>query len=83
MIGLAAAMTSLMGYGSSTTYTAALLQRFIPAIFIGAPVAVKAAVGDVCDQEGQANAMAIFTLGFGVGSVLGMALSILVRNLQP
>ena len=73
MIGLAAAMTSLMGYGASTTYTAALLQRFIPAIFIGGPVAVKAAVGDVCNQEGQANAMAIFTLGFGVGSVLGRA----------
>ena len=71
LIGLAAAMISLMGYGASTSYTAALIVRFLPAMFIGAPVAVKAAVGDACDQEGQAHAMGVFTLGFGIGSVLG------------
>lgn len=71
MVGLMAAMISILGYGSSTSYLAALLRRFIPSLFIGAPVAIKAALGDVCDQEGQAKAMAMFTLGFGIGTVLG------------
>ena len=71
IVGLCAAMVSLLGYGSSTTYLAALLRRFIPSLLIGAPVAIKAALGDVCDQEGQAKAMAIFSLGYGIGSVLG------------
>lgn len=71
MIGIVAAMASLLGYGSSTTYVAAVLLRFLPSLFVGAPVAIKAALGDVCDQQGQAKAMGIFTLGYGIGTILG------------
>lgn len=71
LIGLLAAMISLIGYGASTSYTGALVLRFLPSLFIGAPVAIKAMLGDVCDQNGQAKAMAVFTLGYGTGTVLG------------
>lgn len=51
-------MVSLLGYGSSTTYVGALLSRALPALFVGSPVAMKSMMGDVCDQTGQAKAMA-------------------------
>lgn len=73
MIGNVAAMASLLGYGASTTYTAAVLLRFLPSLLVGAPVAIKAALGDACDQQGQAKAMVIFTLGWGIGTILGKA----------
>lgn len=64
-------MVSLLGYGYSTSYLGAILGRFMPSLFVGSPVALKAAMGDVCDQEGQAKVMAMFILGHGIGSVMG------------
>lgn len=73
LVGHLAAITSLIGYGSSTTYVCAIILRFLPSLLIGSPVAIKAMIGDACDQNGQAKAMAVFTLGQGIGTVLGKA----------
>ena len=51
-------MVSLWGFGFSTNYIAALLSRALPALFVASPVALKSMIGDVCDQTGQAKAMA-------------------------
>ena len=48
-----------------------MLSRFLPSLFVGTPVAIKAMMGDSCDQAGQAKAMTVFSLGHGIGSVLG------------
>ena len=69
--GCLASITSLLSYGSSTSYLGAILSRTLPALFIGSPVGLKSMMGDVCDQAGQAKAMAIFSLGHGMGSVVG------------
>ena len=71
IVGTAASMVSLLGYGISRSYMAALLARAIPALLVGSPVALKAMIGDVCDKTGQAKAMAIFNLGHGLGTVVG------------
>ena len=56
--GTVASMVSLWGYGFSTNYVAALLSRALPALFVASPVALKSMIGDVCNQTGQAKAMA-------------------------
>lgn len=63
----------MLSYGSSTTSLGAGLGRFIPSLLFGDSVAIKASLGDMCDQQGQAMAMAVFTLGFGIGAVLGIS----------
>ena len=60
-----------------------MLSRFLPSLFVGTPVAIKAMMGDSCDQAGQAKAMTVFSLGHGIGSVLGEPSSYSVLSKLP
>lgn len=71
LVGILASMLSLLSFGSSHTYVGAVLARFIPSLLVGTPVALKSMMGDSCDSIGQAKAMTIFSLGHGLGSVVG------------
>ena len=64
-------VVSIVGFGASSSYTAALLWRLLPSAFIGSPVAVGALVGEAFDQEGQGKAFGMFTFGANLGSVIG------------
>lgn len=68
-------MISILGFGLSSSYVGAILARAVPALFVGSPVALKSMIGDACDQNGQAKAMAVFNLGHGLGAILGMSTS--------
>lgn len=71
LIGTSAAMISVFSYGMSSSFVAALLSRMIPAAFFGSAVALKSMIGDSGGKATQATAMAVFNLGFGMGSVAG------------
>lgn len=72
LAGILGCIISLLGYGAASNYTQALLARSIPALLIsGCPVAMKAMIGDACDEKGQAIALGVFNLGHGLGSVIG------------
>ncbi|KAK9799374.1 hypothetical protein WJX73_005735 [Symbiochloris irregularis] len=67
-------ITSSLGvvaYGASTNYLQAMLARLLPGLLNGSAVAMKSMLGESCDTTNQARAMAIFTLGWGMGSVVG------------
>ena len=70
-MGNLAIIVSILGFGASTDYTAALLWRLIPSAFIGSPIAVRALVGEAYSQEGQATALGVFNVGASLGFVLG------------
>ena len=70
-VGNLAIVISILGFGASTDYTAALLWRLIPSAFIGSPVAIRAMVGEAYSQEGQATALGVFNVGASLGFVLG------------
>ena len=70
-VGNIAMMVSIVGFGASSSFTAALLWRLLPSAFIGSPVAVSALVGESFDQEGQGKAFGMFTFGANLGSVAG------------
>ena len=70
-MGNVAIIVSILGFGASTDYTAALLWRLIPSAFIGSPIAVRALVGEAYGQEGQATALGVFNVGASLGFVLG------------
>ena len=70
-MGNVAIIVSILGFGASMDYTAALLWRLIPSAFISNSVAVRTLIGEAYSQEGQATALGVFNVGSSLGFVLG------------
>ena len=70
-MGNLAIIVSILGFGASTDFTAALLWRLIPSAFISSSIAVRTLVGEAYSQEGQATALGVFNVGASLGFVLG------------
>ena len=71
LLSNATSVLGILAFGASTTFLQALLARLIPGMLNGCAVALKSMLGEACDVTNQARALAIFTLGWAFGSVVG------------
>lgn len=70
LLSNATAILGILAFGASTTFVQALLARIIPAMLNGCAVAMKSMLGEACDATNQARGMALFTLGWGFGTIV-------------
>ena len=71
LLSNATSVMGLIAFGSAPSYMVAITARFVPALLNGCAVAMKSMLGESCDATNQARALAIFTLGWGFGSIVG------------
>ena len=63
-----------LAFGFSTTFWWALITRFLQGCSIGLLVVCKAYISAVCDNTNMAYGMAIITIAFQTGMILGPAM---------
>ncbi|KAI9155917.1 hypothetical protein H9P43_009027 [Blastocladiella emersonii ATCC 22665] len=80
LIGLLGNTATMLAFGTSTSFRAALICRALCGILNANIGVVKCVLGEICDESNQDLGFSVFGLAWGVGGIIGPMIGGLLAN---